>query len=74
MTTVTVSTSIRILGMSCGHCQRAVTAALAPLAGVISVAVDLVSGTATVQSEHVLDPVWIGATLDDAGFDSEMAA
>jgi copper chaperone CopZ len=55
MTTVTVSSSFRILGMSCGHCQHAVTEALAPPPGIISVAVDLVSGTATVESRNLLD-------------------
>ncbi len=72
--TATVSTSIRILGMSCGRCQQAVTAALASLPGISSIAVDLLSGTATVESKYLLDPMWIGFALDDAGFDSDLAA
>jgi copper chaperone len=35
--------------MSCGHCARAVTAALESVAGVHSVAVDLESGRAEVE-------------------------
>lgn len=40
---------LRIQGMSCSHCQQAVTQALSRLAGVQSVDVDLAGGKATVS-------------------------
>jgi copper chaperone len=41
--------TLRIFGMTCGHCVRAVTAALESVVGVESVAVDLDSGLAGVE-------------------------
>ena len=38
-----------IVGMSCGHCQKAVAEALQALAGVTAVTVDLEKATATVS-------------------------
>lgn len=64
MTTVPVSSSFQFPSMSCGHRQHAITEALAPLPGTISVAVDLASGTATVESRNLsdlLDPDLEGA-------------
>lgn len=40
---------LKIEGMSCGHCQKAVTDALKSLDGVHSVEVDLEGGKATVS-------------------------
>lgn len=40
---------LKIEGMSCGHCKKAVTDALQELAGVDSVVVDLDGGKATVS-------------------------
>ncbi|HEY8416682.1 MAG TPA: cation transporter [Limnochordales bacterium] len=40
---------LRIEGMSCQHCKKAVTDALQRVAGVQAVEVDLSSGTATVR-------------------------
>ena len=39
---------LKIVGMSCAHCQKAVTDALQGLSGVRSVQVDLGAGQATV--------------------------
>lgn len=40
--------SLRITGMSCGHCEKSVHTALAALAGVSGAEVDHKAGTATV--------------------------
>ena len=55
MTTVTFSTSSRIVAVSCGHCQPAATQALVPLPGRLKFAADYVSGTARVESKNLLD-------------------
>lgn len=54
MTTVTFSTSSPIAAVSCGHCQPAATEAPVPLPGNVTVAADDVSGTARVESKHLL--------------------
>ncbi|MFB1489772.1 MULTISPECIES: heavy-metal-associated domain-containing protein [unclassified Thiocapsa] len=42
---------LSIIGMSCGHCVRAVTSALESVAGVESVVVDLEPGRARVEGQ-----------------------
>lgn len=68
-----VTTHIHVLGMTCGHCERAVTAALLALWGVTDVTVDLASGLASIESDGRLDPVLVGAAVHDAGYDMEWA-
>lgn len=61
---------LKIGGMSCQHCVKHVTEALAELAGVISVSVDLASGKATVEIEEAyfnLDEA--AEAISDAGYD-----
>ena len=72
--TTTTTTEIRVFGMSCSHCQHAVTAALTQLPGVIAVVVDLAGGTATVESRSGLDPMSVAAAIEAAGYESEWAA
>ena len=45
---------LRITGMSCGHCEKAVHNALTALAGVSAAAVDHKTGTATVVYDDAL--------------------
>lgn len=66
-----VTTDIHVLGMTCGHCERAVAAALRTLQGVTGVTVDLARGIVSVESEGRLDPVLVGAAVYDAGYDTE---
>lgn len=59
-----------VTGMTCGHCEHAVTSELKALDGVIDVAVALVAGgtsTVTVTSEAPLDESQVAAALDEAG-------
>ncbi|MFC4455685.1 CopZ family metallochaperone [Deinococcus sonorensis] len=46
-----MSTELNISGMTCGHCQAAVTKALKRVPGVQDAEVDLQTGRATVQGE-----------------------
>lgn len=65
---VTVKT-LKIEGMSCSHCEKAVKTALSELKGVAKADVDLKAGTATVEydSELVTDADFSEA-IDDAGY------
>jgi len=59
-----------VTGMTCGHCEHAVTSELKTLDGVTDVAVALVAGgtsTVTVTSEAPLDESRVAAALDEAG-------
>ena len=59
-----------LTGMTCGHCEHAVTSELKTLDGVTDVAVELVAGgtsTVTVSSEAPLAESQVAAALDEAG-------
>jgi copper chaperone CopZ len=61
-------TTIRIEGMSCMHCVRAVTEALEGIAGIRDVRVDLATGQATFTEEAPVDRAVIGARIAEAGY------
>ncbi len=59
-----------VTGMTCGHCERAVSTELKMLDGVTDVAVELVAGgtsTVSVTSREPLDESRVAAALDEAG-------
>ena len=59
---------LSVPGMTCGHCEAAVTAEVSALAGVTSVVVDLEAKTVSVAGT-ALDRGRIVAAIDEAGFD-----
>lgn len=66
------TTTVKVAGMTCGHCVNAVTSELSGLDGVSDVAVELVAGgTSTVQvtSAGPLDGDAVRAAVDEAGYD-----
>jgi copper chaperone len=65
------TTTIRVAGMTCGHCVSAVTEELTGLDGVQQVSVDLVAGgtsTVSVTSAAPLDAAAVRAAVDEAGY------
>lgn len=61
--------TIRISGMSCGHCVAAVTRALEGLSGVSKVSVSLEENRAEIEcSEAVLDEE-IKSVIEEEGYD-----
>lgn len=67
---VTGEHAYSVLGMTCGHCARAVTAELGALEGVTDVQVDLVAGgasTVRVTSSRPLSADAVAAALAEAG-------
>ncbi|WP_083768214.1 MULTISPECIES: cation transporter [unclassified Nocardioides] len=67
---VTGEHAYSVLGMTCGHCARAVTAELGALEGVTDVQVDLVAGgasTVRVTSRRPLSADAVAAALAEAG-------
>jgi copper chaperone CopZ len=67
----TVSTTVNVSGMTCGHCISSVSEELEALAGVEAVDVDLNGGgisTVTITSSQELSPAEIGEAVAEAGY------
>jgi copper ion binding protein len=62
------TTTFQVGGMTCAHCQRAVTEEIGRVDGVTGVVVDLPTGTVTVSAEHPVDRADIAAAVDEAGY------
>ncbi|WP_433505510.1 heavy-metal-associated domain-containing protein [Pseudonocardia halophobica] len=62
------SSTYTVSGMTCAHCVASVTEELTELRGVRSVAVDLLTGAVTVDSDTPLDPVDVRAAVEEAGY------
>ncbi|MFJ9777494.1 heavy-metal-associated domain-containing protein [Kitasatospora sp. NPDC101157] len=58
-----------VSGMSCGHCEKAISEELSTLAGVTDVAADAQAGTVTVSSAAPLEEEQIRAAIDEAGYE-----
>jgi len=59
-----------VTGMTCGHCEQAVSSELRNLDGVTDVSVDLVAGgtsSVTVTGTQLLAQAQVAAALDEAG-------
>lgn len=69
---MTTSTTYLVDGMSCEHCERAVTAELSRLPGTSTVEVEMAEGSparVTVTSAAPLDEQAVRAAVDEAGYD-----
>ena len=67
-TSTPTTETFRVDGMSCQHCEMAVTAELSKLPDVIRICVDVAAGTVTTQSERPLDHHDVAIAIDDAGY------
>ncbi|MFI8093926.1 heavy-metal-associated domain-containing protein [Streptomyces sp. NPDC086080] len=64
-----VTTVYKVSGMSCGHCEGAVSGEISAIPGVSSVAAVASSGEVTVVSAAPLDEAAVRAAVDEAGFE-----
>ncbi|WP_329217585.1 heavy-metal-associated domain-containing protein [Streptomyces sp. NBC_01485] len=64
-----VTTLYKVSGMSCGHCEGAVSGELSELSGVTSVKAVASTGEVTVVSTGPLDDAAVRAAVDEAGFE-----
>lgn len=67
--TGSVTTVFAVTGMTCGHCEGAVSSEIGELAGVTSVQADAATGKVTVLSETPLDEEAVRAAVDEAGYE-----
>lgn len=60
---------LNVPDISCGHCQKAITEALAPRPGVRQVAVDIEKKQVTLDyDESQIDLARVGTILDEEGY------
>ena len=64
-----MQTTIKVSGMTCGHCVSAVTMELSLLPSVTEVDVDLESGQVTITSDTALEPAQLATAIDEAGYE-----
>ncbi|MEW1995041.1 heavy-metal-associated domain-containing protein [Streptomyces coelicoflavus] len=64
-----VTAVYKVSGMSCGHCEGAVSGEISEIAGVGSVQAVAATGEVTVVSEAPLDDAAVRAAVDEAGFE-----
>jgi copper chaperone CopZ len=64
-----MKSTLNVVGMTCGHCENAVTAELLKINGVTGVTVDLDSQKVTVDSVEVLAENSLKQAIDEAGYE-----
>ena len=64
-----MSVSYSVSGMSCGHCESAVSKEVAALPGVTGITVDAKTGLLTIDSDAPLDEEAVRAAVDEAGYE-----
>ena len=62
------STTVKVDGMTCGHCVKRVTEEVSKVPGVSNVVVDLESGNVTFDAEGDVSRDALAAVVDEAGF------
>jgi copper chaperone CopZ len=65
----TVGQKFSVAGMTCSHCELAVTAELRKLEGVTRVTVDVRTGTVITESAETLPIEAVAAAVDEAGYE-----
>jgi copper chaperone CopZ len=68
-TTGSVTAVYKVSGMSCGHCEGAVSGEISEIPGVSSVKAVAKAGEVTVVSAAPLDEEAVRAAVDEAGFE-----
>ncbi|GAA2936492.1 heavy-metal-associated domain-containing protein [Streptomyces thioluteus] len=63
------TTVYKVTGMTCGHCEGAVTEEVSAIAGVTSVEALAADGLVTVVSTAPLDDEAVRAAVDEAGYE-----
>ncbi|MEJ8635100.1 heavy-metal-associated domain-containing protein [Streptomyces sp. MS2.AVA.5] len=64
-----VTTVYQVTGMTCGHCEGAVSGEISGLPGVTSVKAVAATGQVTVVSEAPLDEAAVRDAVDEAGYE-----
>jgi copper chaperone CopZ len=62
------ATTFQVTGMTCGHCQRAVTEEISGIPGIRGVIVDLATGNVTVTAVQPVDRTDVARAVGEAGY------
>lgn len=65
---MSVTSNFQVSGMSCGHCERAITDEINELDGVESISVSAKDGKLQVVASAEVTPAAIIAAVDEAGY------
>jgi len=68
-TTTELTTVYQVKGMTCGHCEGAVSSEISEIPGVSSVTAVAATGKVTVVSSAPLDEEAVRAAVDEAGYE-----
>ncbi|MFF7040358.1 heavy-metal-associated domain-containing protein [Streptomyces massasporeus] len=68
-TTGPVTTVFKVSGMSCGHCEGAISGEISQIPGVSSVTAVAKTGEVTVVSAAPIDDKAVRDAVDEAGFE-----
>lgn len=63
-----MTTTVKVTGMTCGHCVASVREEISEIPGVNAVDVDLATGTVTIESSRAVDPAAIKSAVEEAGY------
>jgi len=64
-----VETTLKVSGMTCKNCEKAVKDALLDLAGVNDVSVNLDDGSVNIKHEQAVEIGTLKETIEDQGYD-----
>lgn len=64
-----MTTVYQVAGMTCGHCEGAISLEIAELPGVTSVTAVAATGRVTVGSRAPLDEQAVRTAIDEAGYE-----
>ncbi len=62
------ATTFQVAGMTCGHCQRAVTEEISRIPGIQGVTLDLATGSVTVTATQPVDRAAVARAVSEAGY------
>jgi copper chaperone CopZ len=62
------ATTFQVAGMTCSHCQRAVTEEISRIPGIQGVTVDLATGSVTVTATQPVDRADVALAVGEAGY------
>jgi copper chaperone CopZ len=60
---------LRVVGMTCSHCEQAVSGEIRKISGVTSAMADAASGIVTIEATGPLDSRAVAAAVDEAGYE-----
>ncbi|HEX4820310.1 MAG TPA: heavy metal-associated domain-containing protein [Acidimicrobiales bacterium] len=58
-----------VVGMSCSHCEHAISDEVTNIDGVVRATADATTGILTIEATHEIDPAAVAVAVDEAGYE-----